>query len=119
MDDLIRNVVLAQAKDAVKERGESYGKPSDNMMNCADLVQAHLGVPISPFDIGVINILQKISRLQNDPFHIDSWVDIAGYAAITCEALYDSLDTQPPQEDQQNIVPMRPEMDLSDLLPEE
>ena len=119
MDDSIRNIVLAKAKDAVKERGENYGSPSDNFTIAASLYEAHLGVPISPFDVGALHILNKLSRLQNDPTHFDSWIDIAGYAAVTCEAIYDIVDTQHPREDQQNIVPMRPQKDLSDLLPEE
>jgi len=119
MDNLIRNVVLAKAKDAVKERGENYGSPSDNFTIAASLYEAHLGVPVSPFDVGALHILNKLSRLQNDPTHFDSWVDIAGYAAVTCEAIYDIVDTQHPREDQQNIVPMKPQKDLSDLLPEE
>jgi len=119
MDELIRNIVLAKAKDAVKERGENYGSPSDNFNIAASLYEAHLGVPISAFDVGALHILNKLSRLQNDPTHFDSWVDIAGYAAVTCEAIYDIVNTQHPHEDQQNIVPMTPRMDLSDLLPEE
>lgn len=119
MNDSIRNLVLAQAKDAVKERGENYGSPSDNFTIAASLYEAHLGVPISPFDVGALHILNKLSRLQNDPTHFDSWIDIAGYAAVTCEAIYDIVDTQLPREDQQNIVPMTPRKDSSDLLPEE
>jgi len=119
IDDSIRNLVLTQAKDAVKERGEHYGKPADNFTIAAAFYEAHLGVPVTPFDVGAMHILNKLARLHSDPTHFDSWVDIAGYAAVTCEAIYDIVDTQHPREDQQNIVPMRPQKDLSDLLPEE
>lgn len=35
-----------------------------------------------PHDVCIINILQKISRLQETPGHYDSLVDIAAYTAI-------------------------------------
>lgn len=119
MSELIRNDILAKAKDAVKERGENYGKPSENFSIAAAYYQAHLDIPVTPFDVGALHILNKLARLHSDPTHVDSWVDIAGYAAVTCEAIYDIVDTQHPHEDQQNIVPMRPQKNLSDLLPEE
>lgn len=117
--ELLRDLILAQAKDAVKERGEHYGKPADNFTIAAAFYEAHLNVPVSPFDVGALHILNKLARLNSDPTHIDSWVDIAGYAAVTCEAIFDIVDNQHPHEDRQNIVPMRPPRDLSDLLPEE
>jgi len=118
-DELVRNLILAQAKDAVKERGEHYGNPADNFTIAAAFYEAHLGVPVTPFDVGVMHILNKLARLHSDPTHIDSWVDIAGYAAVTCEAIFDIVDNQPLHEDQQNIVPMKPRKDWSDQLPEE
>ena len=34
--------------------------------------------------------LMKIARLQNMPSHLDSWVDLAGYAACGGEATKDA-----------------------------
>jgi hypothetical protein len=111
MSELIRNDILAKAKDAVKERGENYGKPSENFTITAALYEAHLAIPMTPFDVGALHILNKLARLHSDPTHVDSWVDIAGYAAVTCEAIYDIEDTLHLPEDQQNIVPMKPPKD--------
>lgn len=36
----------------------------------------------TPTDIAILNILQKTARLAINPTHIDSVVDIAGYAAV-------------------------------------
>jgi hypothetical protein len=32
-------------------------------------------------------VWMKMARLQEDPRHIDSWIDIAGYAACTAEVM--------------------------------
>jgi hypothetical protein len=111
MSELIRNDILAKAKDAVKERGENYGKPSENFSIAAAFYEAHLAIPVTPFDVGALHILNKLARLHSDPTHVDSWVDIAGYAAVTCEAIYDIVDSQHLPEDRQNIVPMKPQKD--------
>jgi hypothetical protein len=50
--------------------------------------------------------LLKIARLQHTD-HDDSFVDIAGYAAVTAEAISGIEGTPHPQEDLQNIVPMK------------
>ena len=47
-------------------------------------------------------MIVKISRLMETPAHEDSWVDIAGYAAITAEAIADSLSNPPLLADQQS-----------------
>ena len=49
-------------------------------------------------------MLVKIARLMEAPHHTDSWVDIAGYAAVTAEAIADSLSNQPLPVDQQSNV---------------
>lgn len=103
---LHRNRILSKAKQAVKSREEDdgYGKPLDNFVLTASYYQAHLGIDISPFDVGAMFILSKLSRLQSNPYHEDSWIDIAGYAAITGEVMKDIQDSGYPQQSPSNIV---------------
>jgi len=71
---------LDEAKQVVcGDRARDYGKPSVNHRRTADLIGAYLGIPITPRQVCVINILQKISRDAHEPKR-DNLVDIAGYA---------------------------------------
>lgn len=82
--------ILEQAQALVYgDRNKAYGHPKANFQNIADLWNAYLQIraqggasrPIlQPLDIAVLNILQKIARLGTNPTHMDSWIDIAGYA---------------------------------------
>ncbi|MGA0895461.1 MAG: DUF6378 domain-containing protein [Ilumatobacteraceae bacterium] len=63
------------------DRNATYDEPLDNFLRIAALWSAYLNVPIGPADVAVLNVLQKVGRLMHTPGHVDSWVDIAGYAA--------------------------------------
>jgi hypothetical protein len=83
--------LLDAAKAAVADRGLNYGKPEDNFERIARLWTQHLrnrdqeDVVVTAADVATMMVLLKIARLQNDPTHLDSWVDIAGYAACGAE----------------------------------
>lgn len=83
-----RKRILEQAAEAVDDREGVYGPPAENFACFARYLRAFIisrhgyDVPITAADIACINILQKIARLDQLPFHGDSWVDIAGYAAL-------------------------------------
>lgn len=38
-------------------------------------------------DVAAMMVLLKVARLERDPMHRDSWADVAGYAALGCEAV--------------------------------
>lgn len=86
--------ILDEAKATVAGRGKSYGTPEDNFGRIALLWNTHLvnsglfehavlhhGTGIEASDVAIMMALMKIARLENDPNHHDSWIDIAGYAA--------------------------------------
>ncbi len=79
--------ILEEATEVVSDRGKSYGTPEDNFGRIAILWTAHLAnrhganLPIDPADVAVMMALMKIARLENDPAHLESWIDLAGYAA--------------------------------------
>ena len=77
-----RAALLAEARAAVNgARNDSYDEPESNFERIAALWSAYLGREITPTDVAVMNVLQKVGRLMYSPTHWDSWVDIAGYAA--------------------------------------
>jgi len=81
---------MFDANKLVKERNEQYGaawKKTGNMMWCvADQVNEFL---ISAPDLyyNWVIILNKLGRLLADPWNIDSWKDIAGYATLVVNHL--------------------------------
>ena len=83
-----RERVLDTAKQLVHgDRNKDYDEPADNFRRIADLWSVYLGTPIEPYDVAMLNVLQKIARIMHSPRKLDSWVDIAGYAACGWESL--------------------------------
>lgn len=82
---------LDAAIEATKDRGLNYGAPEDNFLRIANLWNVYLTgrrVPhecIGAADVANMMVLMKVARLQNHAAHLDSWVDIAGYAACGAE----------------------------------
>lgn len=97
--------VLEEAITTVAGRGKSYGRPEDNFERIARLWSVHLinrygkhpdpDVKIQPYpyglpdldaqDVAMMMVLMKVARLENDPSHHDSIVDVIGYAACLGE----------------------------------
>lgn len=84
--------VLEAAIQTVADRGVPYGGVEDNFNRIASLWQAHLenryaspdfaAFPvIDAADVAMMMALMKIARLEANPSHADSWIDVAGYAA--------------------------------------
>jgi len=86
---MTRKELLAKATTIVTgERDAQYGGPEDNFNRIADLWNAYLGEPdrIGPEDVAVMMMLLKVARLAASEYKsMDSWVDIAGYAACGAE----------------------------------
>jgi len=82
--------ILTDAQEAVDgARARDYGHPAANHGTTAEMFrqwrQRRYGAPFGETDFDAIdvcafNIIQKLSRLANTPDHLDSLVDIAGYA---------------------------------------
>jgi hypothetical protein len=47
-----------------------------------------LGVAVTPAQVALCLIDLKLARLTRDPSHLDSVVDVAGYAAILSEVTH-------------------------------
>jgi hypothetical protein len=82
--------VLRLAFQTLEQREDTYGTPYENFKRVADMLTAYLGVDVQPHDVCVIEIIQKIVRLQtSNGLHSDSWIDIAGYAGIGAEVAHE------------------------------
>lgn len=75
----------AAAKAALTDRAREYGDPEDSFGLIAALWSRYTERDISSADVAVMMILLKLARVEGNPRHMDSWVDIAGYAACGAE----------------------------------
>ena len=62
-------------------REQDYGTPEDSFGMIAQLWSAYMKKEVSASDVAVMMGLLKVARLASNPQHMDSWVDLAGYAA--------------------------------------
>ena len=78
--------VLEEAKDLIYgQRSDDYGDAQSNFQRMADLVNPIIKKAdgnLTATDMALVMIQVKIARLQESPDHEDSWIDIAGYAAL-------------------------------------
>lgn len=81
--------MLLDAARTIAERGRIYGDAAENMAKTAQLWSIVLGVPVTPAQVALCLIQLKVARLLVTPDHSDSALDIAGYAAVLCEAQRD------------------------------
>ena len=87
---MLRKELLSKAIEVTEgARQQHYGTPEDNFKNIAEFWQLYLSQrfenveepEISTTDVAIMMLLMKVARLVHDPYHDDSWLDIAGYAA--------------------------------------
>ena len=73
--------VLTAAAKAIEARDRDRGPAHLTHQTTAKLWSAYLGVPITPRDVCMLNVLQKVARDRMNPACEDNIIDIAGYAA--------------------------------------
>lgn len=106
-----RKYFINKLKDTVDERGDDYGSPAENLQDIASFWSEYKGVRFSVQDVGIMMMLLKIARIKQDKhatrqrYSFDSWLDIAGYALVTTEAIYDIEDNQHLPVGQQSTAP--------------
>lgn len=91
-----RTDILDRAADIVNgEREEQYGTPEASMDRIARMWNAYLiAIPhgmLAARDVAAMLALMKIARIRPGQCKLDTWIDLAGYAAIGGE-----LDEVPP-----------------------
>jgi hypothetical protein len=78
-------MLLEHAAGVVADRRRLYGEPEDHFEHVARRWSLVLGTKVSPAQVALCLIDLKLARLSNDPKHLDSIVDVAGYAACLRE----------------------------------
>ncbi len=78
-----RSDVLEQAGAAISgDRHDKYGDARDNFANIAAGWQVIFGVDVTAEQVALAMVWVKTARLLQTPDHADSWIDMAGYAAL-------------------------------------
>lgn len=83
-------------REAIKlicgDRNETYGGPVQNFTRGAAMMRAYMGdrsmYSFTATDYAAFNVIIKLARVANSPEHRDSWVDMAGYAALGLECAH-------------------------------
>ena len=77
--------ILGHTAKVLEERRDESGDPAEQFRAIADRWSITLGTPITPSQVALCMIDLKLARLAYDPGHIDSMVDVIGYAALLRE----------------------------------
>ena len=77
--------LLEHAADVITRRRREYGAPADLFSDIAKRWSLVLGVEVTPAKAVLCLLDVKMARLARDPKHLDSQVDVAGYAAVLRE----------------------------------
>jgi hypothetical protein len=77
--------VLQSASDVMQNRGAIYGHPKVNQDRIAKRLSNLLDFHIEDYQACLAMVEVKLSRIQETPSHIDSYIDACAYLAIACE----------------------------------
>ncbi|AGT14307.1 phosphofructokinase [Mycobacterium phage Adzzy] len=96
--------ILEEAQRLIDgDRQQSYGKAITSFERIADLWTAYIGCePLTAMDVANLMSLLKISRAKSalstpEVIHRDSYVDLAGYAALAVRCHEEILESQKPE----------------------
>jgi hypothetical protein len=82
--------LLEHAADLVNRRRREYGEPIDVFEAVAKRWSLVLGTNVTAAQVVIALLDVKLVRLSRNPKHLDSVIDIAGYAAILREVTRDA-----------------------------
>ena len=77
--------LLVHAAAVIRDRRRTYGEPELLFARVAERWSQHLGTKVTATQVTLCLADLKLARLTIDPTHLDSLVDVAGYAAIIRE----------------------------------
>lgn len=80
-----KNIIEKVAKTILSDRQDTYGSPENSFQLIALYWGLYLGVNIRSDQVADMMELLKIARRQNQPFHLDNYIDSAGYAILAGE----------------------------------
>lgn len=83
---LVRDEILDTARTLINgDRRQTYGDATVSFSRIASLWTVILDTDVSPGDVARCMVAMKLARLSGSDEHRDSWIDIAGYAALGAE----------------------------------
>ena len=82
--------LLQRSLQIFEERRANYGLAKHHFCDVARRWSLILNCQITPQQVVACLIELKLARLKENPTHLDSIIDIAGYAAVMVEVLPDS-----------------------------
>jgi hypothetical protein len=92
----LRGALTARVAQTVNyDRQAVYGPPEDGLATVAGLWSTYLGVEVTAPDAAALLVLLKVARIQVNPFHTDSWLDLMGYGLIGGGIAAFTLENQP------------------------
>ncbi|WNO25814.1 hypothetical protein SEA_GOIB_72 [Gordonia phage Goib] len=107
--------ILAKADELVNgDRNKNYGDAKTNHQRIADMWSVILAKPVEAHEVAACMVALKLARLIETPDHLDSWVDMAGYAAIGGEIATETPDPDPVVK-LGNEVPVYGDVHVTDL----
>lgn len=83
---MYRKEILAKAAECVTgHRVDEYGQPEDSFGTIARLWTAYNGCEYTAHDVAMMMALLKVARISTGHGGVDSYIDLAGYAACAGE----------------------------------
>lgn len=82
-------MLLRHAAGVIENRRDHYGEPPALFGHIAKRWSLVLGSKVTPAQVALCLIDLKLARLARDPSHLDSIVDVAGYAACLREVTHE------------------------------
>ena len=70
-----------RCKELIEQRQLDYSTPQVNLTRIAKSWSEYIGITISPYDVCIMMVMLKMSRLCNG-YHLDSIEDAASYLAL-------------------------------------
>jgi len=86
------NEILLSATDIIGQRGAVYGHPRINQQRIAMRLQQLLETPIEDYMACLAMVEVKLSRIQESPHHLDSYIDACAYIALAGQLATESDD---------------------------
>jgi Domain of unknown function (DUF6378) len=82
--------LLEHAAGLVARRRREYGEPIDVFEAVAKRWSLVFGMNVTASQVVVALLDLKLVRLSRDPKHLDSIIDVAGYAAVLRDVIRDA-----------------------------
>jgi hypothetical protein len=77
--------ILKSAQSIVNQRGNEYGDMSASFVRASTIASAISGKTISSYDIAVVMMAVKMSRIGHNKSKPDSWVDLVNYTTFAAQ----------------------------------